>query len=128
MHNAASRPTAPMTAGSVPVQLTSACGQVRAAGKADAVGGVVPSYVATPTSTQEASAVLRAAAGLGLAVVPRGAGTRLDWGAPPARCDLVVETRRLDAILEHAAGDLVVRAQAGVRLADLAEVLGRAGQ
>src|SRR5450755_1406142 len=128
MHNAASRPTAPMTAGSVPVQLTSACGQVRAAGKADAVGGVVPSYVATPTSTQEASAVLRAAAGLGLAVVPRGCGTRLDWGAPPSRCDLVVDTRLMDTVLEHAAGDLVARVQAGVRLDRLADVLGQASQ
>ena len=117
-----------MTASSVPAQLTSAFGGVRAAVKADAVGGTVPSYVAAPTSTREAGAVLRAAAGLGLAVVPRGGGTRLDWGTPPRRCDLVVETRLMDTVLEHAVGDLVVRVQAGVRLDGLAEVLGRAGQ
>ena len=64
-----------------------------------------------------------AAAELGLAVVPRGSGSRLDWGAPPASCDLIVDTRRLDQVLEHAAGDLVVRVQAGVRLDDLAKVL-----
>jgi glycolate oxidase FAD binding subunit len=117
-----------MTADAIPAGLAEACRDVRAAVKADAVGGVVPRFVAAPASTEEAAAVLRAAAELGLAVVPRGDGTRLDWGAPPIRCDLVVETRRLDAVLEHAAGDLVVRAQAGVRLADLAEVLGGAGQ
>lgn len=88
----------------------------------------MPSYVASPASVAEASAVMRAAAGLGLAVLPRGTGTRLAWGAPPRRCDLVVDTLRLDQVLEHEAGDLVARVQAGVRIDKLAGVLGRAGQ
>jgi glycolate oxidase FAD binding subunit len=117
-----------MTAAPLPVQLARACAEVRPAVKADAVGGVVPSYVASPASTQEAGAVLRAAAELGLAVVARGGGTRLDWGAAPSRCDLIVDTRLLDTVLEHAAGDLVARVQAGVRLDRLAEVLGQADQ
>jgi len=117
-----------MTAATVPGPLAAACPQVRPAAEADAVAGRVPGYVAAPASTQEASAVLAAAAGLGLAVVPRGAGTRLHWGAPPDRCDLVLDTRRLDRIIEHAAGDLVVRVQAGVLLADLAGRLAAAGQ
>jgi glycolate oxidase FAD binding subunit len=117
-----------MTAAPLPAQLARACAEVRPAVKADAVGGVVPSYVASPASTQEAGAVLRAAAELGLAVVARGGGTRLDWGAAPSRCDLIVDTRLLDTVLEHAAGDLVARVQAGVRLDRLAEVLGQADQ
>jgi len=117
-----------MTAQSIPALLAGACTDIRLAGKADAVGGCQPSYHACPASTQEASAVLRAAAELGLAVLPRGAGTRLHWGAPPSRCDLVVDTRRMDAVLEHAAGDLVVRVQAGVSLRKLADVVGAAGQ
>ena len=117
-----------MTADVIPGRLAQACADVRVAGQADAVAGVVPGLVATPASTPEAGAVLAGAAKLGLAVVPRGAGTRLDWGAPPTRCDLVVDTSRLDAVLEHAAGDLVVRVQAGVRLGQLARVLAAAGQ
>jgi glycolate oxidase FAD binding subunit len=117
-----------MTADVIPRRLANAAAELRVADEADAVAGVRPSFVASPASTEEASAVLAAAAELGLAVVPRGAGTRLDWGLPPSRCDLVVDTRRLDQVLEHAAGDLVVRVQAGVRLARLAEVLGAAGQ
>src|ERR1700722_1123090 len=93
-----------MTADTLPAQLTSACPQTRP-GTAD-----------------------DAAAGVDLAVLPRGGGTRLGWGAAPGRCDLVVDTRRLDAVLEHAAGDLVVRVQAGVPLAGLARVLAGAGQ
>ena len=72
--------------------------------------------------------MLRAAAEHDLTVVPRGSGSKLGWGAPPRRCDLVVDTLRLDQVLEHAAGDLVARVQAGVSLHRLGEVLGGAGQ
>jgi glycolate oxidase FAD binding subunit len=113
----------------IPGPLAAACADVRPAGPQDGQhGGAAPAWVASPASVDEAGALLRAAAGLGLAVLPRGAGTRQGWGLPPRRCDLVVDTGRLDAVLEHAAGDQVVRVQAGVRLAALAGVLGQAGQ
>src|SRR5208282_5204895 len=76
----------------------------------------------------EASALMRAAASAGLAVVPRGAGTGLSWGAPPVRCDLVVDLRSMDQVIEHAAGDLVARVQAGATIGQLATVLASAGQ
>jgi len=117
-----------MAAEPVPGPLAAACGEVRPASEDDAVAGVLPRYVAWPASVAEASAVLAAAAGLDLAVLPRGTGTRLAWGAPPRRCDLVIDTLRLDRVLEHEAGDLVARVQAGVRIDDLAGVLGLAGQ
>jgi len=118
----------PVTASPVPVELAEACAAVRPAGEADAVAGVTPSWVARPASVLELSAVLRAAAGLNLASVPRGTGTKLDWGRPPDRCDLVVDMLGLDQVLEHEAGDLVARVQAGIRISELAAVLGRAGQ
>jgi glycolate oxidase FAD binding subunit len=114
--------------GLIPGPLAEACGEVRAAASGDSVAGVMPSYVASPASVAEASGVMRAAAGLGLAVLPRGTGTRLAWGAPPRRCDLVVDTLRLDQVLEHEAGDLVARVQAGVTIDKLAGVLGLAEQ
>jgi glycolate oxidase FAD binding subunit len=95
---------------------------------ADAVAGVMPSLVASPAGTGEASALLRAAAGYGLAVVPRGAGTGLEWGTPPASADLVVDLRSMDQVIEHEAGDLVVRVQAGATVGHLASVLAQAGQ
>lgn len=117
-----------MAADSIPAPVAAACVAVRPAGPADAVAGVQPSVVATPSSTQEAAALLRAAAELGLAVVPRGTGSKLAWGNPPHRCDLVVETAGLDRVLEHEAGDLVATVQAGIGLDRLAEALGAAGQ
>jgi len=108
--------------------LAGACPAARAADAGDAVAGVVPQYAASPASVAEASAVMRVAAEQDLSVVARGSGSRLDWGAPPRGCDLVVDTLRLDQVVEHAAGDLVARVQAGAGLRRLAEVLASAGQ
>jgi glycolate oxidase FAD binding subunit len=117
-----------MTTDALPGVLSSACAEIRAAGPDDLVAGVTPRFVARPASVAEAAAVLRAAADEGLTALPRGAGTRLAWGSPPARCDLVIDTRGLNRVLEHAAGDLVVRVEAGVGLDQLAATLAAAGQ
>src|SRR5215471_3045339 len=108
--------------------LAAACPAARAADAGDAVAGVAPRYAASPASVAEASAVMRVAAEQALTVVPRGSGSRLDWGAPPRSCDLVVDTLRLDQVVEHAAGDLVARIQAGAGMRRLGELLAAAGQ
>ena len=117
-----------MTADLVPGALARACAEVRVAGPGDAVAGIAPRFVARPGDVAEAAAVMGAAADEGLTAVPRGAGTRLAWGHPPDRCDLVIDTRALNRVLEHAAGDQVVRVQAGIGLDQLAAVLAAAGQ
>jgi glycolate oxidase FAD binding subunit len=108
--------------------LTSACGEVTEAGPADAVGGVPAALVARPGSTAETGEVLRAAAAHGLVVVPRGRGTKLSWGRSPEWVDLVVDLSRMSAVLDHAAGDLIVDTQAGALLADVQQTVGSAGQ
>ncbi len=108
--------------------LAAVCPALSEGTAADAVFGVVPSFVASPGSTAEAAALLRAAASFGLTVVPRGAGTGMSWGAPPSSCDLVVDLRSMDQVLEHAAGDLVARVQAGLTMGRLASALATAGQ
>src|SRR5580658_801085 len=117
-----------MLADSIPGPLAAACDEVRLASPADAVAGVQPGLVAAPATTDQASAVLRAASELGLTVIPRGTGTKLAWGNPPERVDLIVETTALNRVIEHAAGDLVATVQAGVQLGDLAGLLSQAGQ
>jgi len=108
--------------------LAATCPAVREGEAADAIAGVTPSFVASPASVSEAAALMRAAAEYGLAVVPRGAGSRLAWGTPPVRIDLAVDTRKMDAVTEHAAGDLVARVQAGARMGAVARTLAAAGQ
>jgi glycolate oxidase FAD binding subunit len=108
--------------------LSSACDEVTDAGPADAVDGVPAALVARPGSTAETAEVLRAAAAQGLTVVARGRGTKLTWGRPPERADLVVDLSRMSAVLDHAAGDLIVDTQAGTLLSDVQQTVGSAGQ
>ncbi len=68
--------------------------------------------------------MLRAAAASGMTVLPRGAG--LGWVSGSA--DVVVDTRRMDQVVEHAAGDLVATVQAGALTGSVAAVLAGAGQ
>jgi glycolate oxidase FAD binding subunit len=100
----------------------------RPAGPADAVDGVQPEVVVEPASVEEAAEVLREATAQGRRVVCRGGGSKLGWGNPPAAAEVILETARLDRVLEHAEGDLIVRAEAGVRLDALQAVLSKAGQ
>jgi len=72
--------------------------------------------------------LLRAAASFGLSVVPLGAGAGLGWGMPPRTCDLLMDMRVMNQVLEHAAGDLVARVQAGATIGQVAAVLASAGQ
>lgn len=102
--------------------------ELRDAGDADEIAGVLPSYVALPATTEETAAVLRTAAEHDLAVVPRGAGTKIDWGIAPYRADLVLDLSRMRQVVEHAAGDLVARVEAGCPMEDLSAVLAEKDQ
>ncbi len=93
------------------------------AGPDDEIDGVAASSVATPTSTAEVAALLRAAAEHDLAVGVRGTGTKLGWGAPPRRLDLLLDLSGMDRVIEHSAGDLIVAVEAGLPIEALQEAL-----
>jgi glycolate oxidase FAD binding subunit len=94
----------------------------------DAVAGVAPSKVIEPGSAVELAGVLAVADRCGLAVLPRGGGTKSDWGNPPQRGDAVLSTRRLNRILEHAWGDLTLSVEAGCTIAQVQAALAEHGQ
>jgi glycolate oxidase FAD binding subunit len=102
--------------------LRAACGEVREGSADDAA------FVALPGSTEVAADVMRVAAEHELAIVVRGGGSRLSWGIPATRCDLVIDVSRMSGVVEHASGDLVARVRAGTRMGDVQAVLARAGQ
>jgi len=101
---------------------------VRAATAADAVAGVHPKLVIEPETESEISEILRLSNAAGLAVIPRGGGTKFGWGNPPARADLVLSTARLNEIIEHAWADLTVTVEAGCTIQRLQETLAEHGQ
>ena len=72
--------------------------------------------------------MLRSAAEQGHVVVPIGGRTKTGWAAPPTSCDVLLDVTGLDRVVEHTAGDLVVVAEAGVRLETLQAQLAEAGQ
>jgi glycolate dehydrogenase FAD-binding subunit len=94
----------------------------------DAVDGVAPARVAAPANAEDLARALRAANEAGLAVIPRGGGTKLDWGRPPTRADLVLSTARLDKVLEHAWADMTATVEAGATVARVQETLAAHGQ
>jgi glycolate oxidase FAD binding subunit len=101
---------------------------IRAASRADAVSGVQPRLVLEPASEQQLAAVLRLANDAGLAVVPRGGGTKLSCGNPLLRFDVILSTGRLEKIIEHPWADLTVSVEAGCTIQKLQSVLAQHGQ
>jgi glycolate oxidase FAD binding subunit len=101
---------------------------VRPAAAADAVAGVQPKLVVEPGTAQELAEILRLSNAAGLAVIPRGGATKLGWGNPPSRADLILSTARLNRVLEHAWADLTVTVEAGCTFQTLQETLAQHGQ
>ncbi len=81
-----------------------------------------------PGSVDDVATLLRDASRDGLGVLPRGGGTKLDWGRPPHRADLVLSTTRLDRVLEHAWADMTATVEAGCTVARLQHALAEQGQ
>jgi glycolate oxidase FAD binding subunit len=92
---------------------------VRQAFAGDAVDGREPSLVVEPATIEEISEVMKLASRDGIAVSPRGGGTKMGLGNPPRQVDLILSTARMDGIIEHVPGDQIVRTQAGLKLQDL---------
>src|SRR5215472_9643609 len=80
--------------------------QIHPATVADVVSFVQPQLVLEPSTDRQLAAVLRVANESKLAVIPRGGSTKLGWGNPPTRADLILSSTRLNRVLEHAWADL----------------------
>lgn len=93
-----------------------------------AAGGLRPAAAVSPGTPEEAAAVLLAAREAGAAVAPWGGGTQQRTGAPPARLDVVLHTRRWSSIVEWEPADLTVSVGAGITLAAVQAALAAQGQ
>lgn len=102
--------------------------QIYNATPADSICGVQTQLILEPGTEQQLAAILRVANEAGLTVIPRGGATKLSWGNPPSRANLILSLARLNKILEHAWGDLTVTVEAGCTIQTLQETLARHGQ
>jgi glycolate oxidase subunit GlcD len=78
-----------------------------------------------PTSANQISEILKLASRDGWSVLPAGGMT---WPEMKAPVDLIVNTSRLNQIVEHEPADLIAVAQAGVKLIDFNAKLAEKGQ
>jgi len=101
---------------------------VRATTATDAVAGVQPALVIEPGTEKVLAGILRLSNEAGLAVIPRGGGTKMGWGNAPSRADLILSTARMNAVIEHAWADLTVSVEAGCTIQRLQETLAQHGQ
>ena len=98
----------------------------RDASSGDLVAGLRPSLVVQPESAEELAATLAEASARNLAVVARGAGTKLAWGRRPSRFDVLLDTGGLTGVVDVTPGDFVAIVRAGASLEALQAELGEA--
>ncbi len=90
-------------------------------------GKKMPDLVVQPLTTEEVSGVLKICNDNLIPVTPRGAGTGLVGAAVPVLGGVLIDTSKMNKILEYDLENLVVRVQPGVLLNDLAEDCTRQG-
>ncbi len=90
--------------------------------RAYTVDGRAPAAVVYPQTFDQVAALLQWAQEEQLAVLPRGHGTKVAFGNPPTRANLVLSTSRLDRITEYDAANLTFTGEAGVAIAQVSGV------
>ncbi|MGH8975908.1 MAG: FAD-binding oxidoreductase, partial [Acidimicrobiia bacterium] len=82
----------------------------------------------TPSSYEEAAAVMGRCGTEGLTLRVRGGGTKWSWGRPVPEPDVDVSTTGLGRLVEHNAGDLTAVVEAGARLETVQGTFAAEGQ
>ncbi len=118
-------PTAMPVTKSIQEELQSIVGaaNLRPATPQDAICGMLPQFVIEPENEQQLAAALSCANAAGASVVPRGGATKMGWGNPPKRADLILSASRMNRIVEHVWADLTVTVEAGCTLQSLQAAL-----
>ena len=101
---------------------------MRPASMNDAVDGMQPCGVIAPGTTEQVAEILHYCNSAGLAVVPRGGGTKLWLGNRPQKVDFILSTERLNQVIEHAAGDMTATVEAGCTIDNFQRTLKKHGQ
>ncbi len=80
---------------------------------------MIPQAVIFPRNTKEVSGVIKLANRENLAIVPRGSGTKMSFGNPPRRLDLVVCVSRMNHMIDVDTSNLTITVEAGVKFRDI---------
>lgn len=87
----------------------------------------MPDFVVLPETTQEVQMIVRVAASRKIPLIPKGGGSNRTGMLVPIRGGIVVDTIRMNRVLEINRPNLYVTVQPGITLKELEEVLSRHG-
>lgn len=87
-----------------------------------------PTCIVYPHTRTELAAIVAQADQHQWRLLICGQGSKLHWGGLMEQIDLLVSTQDLNRVIDHAAGDLTVTAEAGVTLATLQQQLAKTQQ
>ena len=87
------------------------------------VDGMQPAIVCSAAAAEQIAAALRVCAEAEAAVIPWGGGTAMQIGNRPRVLDVVMQTSRLDCVIEHDAANLTATVQGGIALTALQNIL-----
>ncbi|GAB4133285.1 MAG: FAD-binding oxidoreductase [Cyanobacteria bacterium J069] len=90
--------------------------------------GSVPECVVQPNTPAQLAAVVKQLYQEKGRSLSFGSGSKLHWGGLAQGVQVGISTAQLNQLIDHAAGDLTVTAQAGMRLADLQAHLAQQNQ
>ena len=86
---------------------------------AEAVDGKVPKVIASPATIDQVSEIVAYAREQGLAIIPKGNGTKMGMGTIPKKADLVLSTGRLNRIIDCDCDNLTLSVESGVTLNEI---------
>ena len=90
---------------------------------AHSIDGKQPKLVCRPESAEQIAAALRLCNEVEAAVIPWGGGTAMGIGNLPRQADVIIETRRLNRMIEHDHANLTATVDSGITLSALQSLL-----
>ncbi|AFY99203.1 FAD-binding oxidoreductase [Calothrix sp. PCC 6303] len=88
----------------------------------------LPNCVVYPQTQRQLASTIKLAHSNHWRVLVCGSGSKLDWGGLSTKVDLLISTERLNTLVEHAVGDLTVTVEAGMKFAQLQELIAVSNQ
>jgi glycolate oxidase FAD binding subunit len=87
-----------------------------------------PGYIVYPQTQAELAEVIAESYRSKCRILVCGSGSKLNWGGLATEIDVVVSTKNINRIIEHADSDLTITVEAGMKFAELEAILAQTNQ
>ncbi|AKG23731.1 FAD-binding oxidoreductase [Calothrix sp. 336/3] len=90
--------------------------------------GIIPSCLVYPQTASQLAEIVTLAHKNQWSILPCGHQSKLSWGGLAKSADIILSTARLNQLVDHAVGDLTITVEAGMKFADLQQILAQKQQ